>query len=158
MTPGTAITFFYYPDLSAVIPFYEQTLGFELVLDQGTARIYRIAPNCHFGIVDGNKGHLRHQPRSAALLTLVVADVAAWHAKLTAAPACPGWGRCCAARRSSISSSRTRPATRSRCSASTNPRWRPCSRSRLARPKHCFPLCHAAAARKLLPCNRRWSV
>lgn len=85
MTPGTAITFFYYPDLSAVIPFYEQTLGFELVLDQGTARIYRVAPNCHFGIVDGNKGHLRHQPRSAALLTLVVADVAAWHAKLTAA-------------------------------------------------------------------------
>ncbi|MGK7861214.1 VOC family protein [Falsiroseomonas sp. E2-1-a4] len=85
MTPGTAITFFYYPDISAVIPFYEQALGFKLVLDQGTARIYRIAPNCHFGIVDGNKGHLRHQPRSAALLTLVVPDVAAWHARLAAA-------------------------------------------------------------------------
>ncbi|MBU8536693.1 VOC family protein [Falsiroseomonas tokyonensis] len=85
MTAATAITFFYYADLAAVIPFYEETLGFELLVDQGSARIYRIAPNCHFGIVDGNRGHLRHQPRSAALLTLVVADVAAWHARLMAA-------------------------------------------------------------------------
>ncbi len=85
MPPSTAITFHYYPDLSAVIPFYEEVLGFELVLDQGMARIYRMAPNSFFGIVDGNRGHLRHQPRSAALLTLVVPDVAAWHARLAAA-------------------------------------------------------------------------
>jgi catechol 2,3-dioxygenase-like lactoylglutathione lyase family enzyme len=85
MTPGYAITFFYYPDLSAVIPFYEQTLGFELVLDQGMARIYRIAPGSYFGIVDGNKGHLKHQPTSAVLLTIVAEDVAGWHAKLAAA-------------------------------------------------------------------------
>lgn len=87
MTPSTSITFFYYPDLSAVIPFYEQTMGFELLVDQGLARLYRIAPGSHFGIVDGNRGHLRHQPRSAALLTLVVADVAAWHERLAAAGA-----------------------------------------------------------------------
>ena len=80
-----AITFFYYADIIAVAGFYEQTLGFELVLDQGLARIYRVAPNSYFGIVDGNRGHLRHQPRSAALFTIVAEDVEGWHAKLSKA-------------------------------------------------------------------------
>ena len=77
-----AITFFYYDDIHRVVRFYEETLGFELVLDQGLARIYRVAPNSYFGIVDGNRGHLRHQPRSAALLTIVAEDVPGWHARL----------------------------------------------------------------------------
>lgn len=77
-----AITFFYYPDIHAVTDFYERVLGFELVLDQGLARIYRIAPNSYFGIVDGNRGHLRHQDRSAVLLTIVAEDVERWHARL----------------------------------------------------------------------------
>ncbi len=77
-----SITFFYYDDIHAVVPFYEQTLGFELVLDQGLARIYRIAENCYFGIVDGNRGHLKHQEKSAVLLTIVSQDVEGWHARL----------------------------------------------------------------------------
>ena len=85
MTSDYAITFFYYDDILRVAPFYEQTLGFELVLDQGLARIYRVAGRCYFGIVDGNQGHLRHQPKSAALFTIVVEDVEGWHARLSAA-------------------------------------------------------------------------
>jgi catechol 2,3-dioxygenase-like lactoylglutathione lyase family enzyme len=77
-----AITFFYYEDILAVAPFYEEVLELELVLDQGLARIYRIAGNAYFGIVDGNKGHIKHQPKSAALLTIVTEEVAAWHEKL----------------------------------------------------------------------------
>ena len=77
------ITFFYYDDIAAMIPFYEQVMGFELVLDQGVARIYRVAGQCHFGIVDGHRGHLRHQPVSAVLLTIVAEDVAAWHRRMT---------------------------------------------------------------------------
>jgi catechol 2,3-dioxygenase-like lactoylglutathione lyase family enzyme len=82
---GCAITFFYYDDIHRVADFYEKTLGFELVLDQGLARIYRIAGNAYFGIVDGNKGHLRHQPSSAVLLTIVAEDVPGWHARMRAA-------------------------------------------------------------------------
>ncbi|WP_201838691.1 VOC family protein [Microvirga zambiensis] len=85
MKKDHAITFFYYPDIHAVAPFYENVLGFELVLDQGLARIYRIADNSYFGIVDGNRGHLRHQEKSAVLLTVVSEDVEGWHAKLTEA-------------------------------------------------------------------------
>ena len=83
MKKDYAITFFYYPDIHVVAPFYENVLRFELVLDQGLARIYRIAGNSYFGIVDGNRGHLRHQEKSAVLLTVVSEDVEGWHAKLT---------------------------------------------------------------------------
>lgn len=85
MKTDYAITFFYYEDIAPIARFYEDKLGFELVLDQGLARIYRVAPNSYFGIVDGNRGHLRHQPQSAALFTIVAEDVEAWHAKLAAA-------------------------------------------------------------------------
>jgi catechol 2,3-dioxygenase-like lactoylglutathione lyase family enzyme len=85
MNADYAITFFYYDDLAGVTAFYEQVLGLELVLDQGLARIYRIGAHSYFGIVDGHRGHLRHQPASAVLLTMVVADVAAWHRRLSTA-------------------------------------------------------------------------
>jgi catechol 2,3-dioxygenase-like lactoylglutathione lyase family enzyme len=85
MTKDYSITFFYYPDIHAVTDFYEKVLGFELVLDQGLARIYRIAPNSYFGVVDGNRGHLKHQEKSAVLLTIVAQDVEGWHARMTAA-------------------------------------------------------------------------
>lgn len=80
-----SITFFYYDDIHAVVPFYEEVLGFELVLDQTMARIYRIADNSYFGIVDGNRGHLKHQPKSAVLLTIVSQDVQGWHKRISEA-------------------------------------------------------------------------
>ena len=79
------ITFHYYADIQAVTSFYEDVLTFELVLDQGMARIYRIVGNVYFGIVDGNKGHLRHRPESATLLTIVSEDVTGWHARVSKA-------------------------------------------------------------------------
>jgi catechol-2,3-dioxygenase len=82
VTKDYAITFFYYEDINAVAPFYERVLGFELVLDQGLARIYRVAQNSFFGIVDENRGHLRHQEMSAVLLTIVTQDVEDWHSRL----------------------------------------------------------------------------
>lgn len=82
MKQDYAITFFYYDDIEAVRPFYEDVLGLELVLDQGLARIYRIGGASYFGIVDGNRGHLRHQPRSAVLLTIVSEQVGEWHERL----------------------------------------------------------------------------
>ncbi len=85
MQKQCAITFFYYADIHAVAPFYEDVLGFELVLDQGLARIYRVAGNSYFGIVDGARGHLRHRPESAVLFTIVAADVEGWHDRLSAA-------------------------------------------------------------------------
>lgn len=82
MEKDYSITFFYYEDIHAVASFYENVLRFELVLDQGLARIYRIASKCYFGIVDGNRGHLKHQEKSAVLLTIVAQDVEGWHRRM----------------------------------------------------------------------------
>lgn len=79
-----AITFFYYENIQSVVDFYERVMGFELVLDQGLAKIYRVGDRNYFGIVDGNRGHLRHQEKSAVLFTIVSDDVAGWHARLAA--------------------------------------------------------------------------
>jgi predicted enzyme related to lactoylglutathione lyase len=78
------ITFLYYDDLAPAATFYEEVLGLERVEDQGWARIYRLAGGAFLGIVAGEKGYHRPQPRSAVLLTLVVDDVPAWYRHLAA--------------------------------------------------------------------------
>lgn len=84
MSARYPITFFYYDDLAPISHFYEQVLGLERVLDQGVARIYRLGTQSYFGIVDGNRGHLKAQATSAVLLTLVDEDVTGWHQRLQA--------------------------------------------------------------------------
>ena len=79
------ITFFYYEDIHAVASFYASVMGFELVLDQGLAQIFRAAPGAFLGIVDGSRGHLRHQDRSAVLFTIVDDDVEGWHSRMKTA-------------------------------------------------------------------------
>ena len=51
-----AITFQYYRDLPAAMAFYEGVLGFELAIDQGWSKIYRIAGQAHVGLVDEVRG------------------------------------------------------------------------------------------------------
>lgn len=77
--PHASITWFYYEQMQPAAVFYEQVMGFALVLDQQWARIYRISPDAYVGIVSGDNGSFRPQEHNAVLLTLVVEDVAAWH-------------------------------------------------------------------------------
>lgn len=82
---ASQITFLYYRDLAPARRFYEQFLGLPLVEDQGWARIYRLGDgNAFIGIVDEAHGSLRAQPENAVMITLVVDDVAAWHARALA--------------------------------------------------------------------------
>jgi catechol 2,3-dioxygenase-like lactoylglutathione lyase family enzyme len=43
------ITFLYTSDLASTADFYEKVLGFELALDQGVCRIYRVCTNGYLG-------------------------------------------------------------------------------------------------------------
>ena len=79
---AAGITFFYYDALETAAEFYESTLGLELIDDQDWARIYRIQGSAYLGIVEGKRGFHRAQERNAVLLTLVVQDIDAWHARL----------------------------------------------------------------------------
>lgn len=73
------ITFLYYRDLQPVQKFYQEIMGFELVEDQGWAKIYRVSGNAYLGIVDGKRGFHKAQEKSAVLITLVVDDVFGWY-------------------------------------------------------------------------------
>jgi predicted enzyme related to lactoylglutathione lyase len=73
------ITFLYYRDLQPVSKFYEEIMGFELIEDQGWAKIYRVNGNAYLGIVDEEKGFHKAQEKSAVLITLVADDVFWWY-------------------------------------------------------------------------------
>ena len=82
---SSQITFLYYTDLAPARRFYEAFLGLPLVVDQGWARIYRVGHgNAFLGIVDEAHGSLRVQRENAVMISLVVADVAAWYARALA--------------------------------------------------------------------------
>ncbi len=78
------VTFLYYAALEPIADFYEQTLGLELVEEQGFAKIYRTARQAFIGIVAGERGFHQPNPGSAVLVTLAVDDVDAWHERLSA--------------------------------------------------------------------------
>ena len=78
------ITFFYYHDLAAAAAFLEEIMGFEMVEDQGSAKIFRVSGNAYVGAVDQAKGFYKAQPKNAVLFTLVVDDVDQWYQYLTA--------------------------------------------------------------------------
>lgn len=76
------VTSFYYKDLGAAQDFYQQELGFELVTDQGIARIYQTSPSGYFRLV-GPTGGL-HIPtddigqKKGVMLSLYTDNVDAW--------------------------------------------------------------------------------
>jgi len=74
------ITFLYTPNLGASSRFYEDTMGFELALDQGTCRIYITAPNAYLGVCE--RADIEMDPGNV-IFTLVTADVDGWYEKLS---------------------------------------------------------------------------
>jgi predicted enzyme related to lactoylglutathione lyase len=74
-----AITFLYYRDLNRAETFYRDVLGLPLVIDQGFAKIFRLADGAHVGLVDEAKGMNNWQEDKCVQLCLRVEDVDAWH-------------------------------------------------------------------------------
>ena len=74
------VTFLYCHDLRTSIAFYEETLGLEMVLDQGGCRIYRVSGDAFLGICQVREG--RAVQPEGVIVTLVTADVDGWHRRL----------------------------------------------------------------------------
>lgn len=74
-----AITFQYYRDLQAAMAFYEDVLGFELAIDQGWSKIYRIDGQAHVGLVDESRGMQNWAENKTVQVCLRVPDVDAWY-------------------------------------------------------------------------------
>lgn len=78
------ITFLYYEDLEGAERFYEDVMGLEKTVDQGWAKIYRVADAAYVGLVDGRRGYHRPSPTKPVMITMVVQDVDEWYRYLRA--------------------------------------------------------------------------
>ncbi len=83
---GTIVNL-YYCDLASAVCFWRDGLGFPVAVDQGWAVLLELASRSFLGLVDGSRGHLRPQPESAVLVTLISDDLAGWREWLAAAGA-----------------------------------------------------------------------
>ena len=78
--PILGITFLYYRDLPRAVAFYENVLGFQLAIDQGWSKIYRMTGAAHVGLVDETRGMHRASDPKPVQICIRVPDVDAWHA------------------------------------------------------------------------------
>lgn len=76
------ITWLYYRDLEAAQKWYESIMGFEMEVDQGWSKIYKIVDGAYVGLVDGAHGYHQANDIKPVILCLNVEDVDAWLAKL----------------------------------------------------------------------------
>lgn len=75
-----AITFLYTRDLEAAHRFYSGLLGLEMILDQGSCRIYRAAAGAYLGFCQRETAP--EQPPDFVIVTFVTPDVDGWYAAL----------------------------------------------------------------------------
>ncbi|MBN1683104.1 VOC family protein [Candidatus Bathyarchaeota archaeon] len=76
------ITWLYYKDLSGAQRFYEDVMGFEMVVDQGWSKIYKVLEGGYIGLVDESKGYHRASEKKPVIICLNVKDADAWYEKL----------------------------------------------------------------------------
>jgi predicted enzyme related to lactoylglutathione lyase len=76
------IPWLYYRDLPKAMQFYEEVMGFEMVVDQGWSKIYRIRDGAYVGLVDERHGYHRASEDKPVILCLNVHDADAWYERL----------------------------------------------------------------------------
>lgn len=72
------VVWFYYRDMAGIQRFYEQVMGFDLIADQGWAKIYRIGPTGYFGLVDETRGMHSYTEDKGVTLSFLTADIDGW--------------------------------------------------------------------------------
>ncbi len=77
------ITWLYYRDLPRAQIFYEGVMGFEMEVDQGWSKIYRIREGAYVGLVDGAHGYHKANDIKPVILCLNVEDANGWYKRLT---------------------------------------------------------------------------
>jgi catechol 2,3-dioxygenase-like lactoylglutathione lyase family enzyme len=76
------LVFLYYKDLASARDFYANTLGLEMVLDYGFAKLFRISKTTYVGLVDEQKGmHKTTEPKTVTL-SFVTEEIDEWYTYL----------------------------------------------------------------------------
>ncbi|MEJ8566157.1 VOC family protein [Elongatibacter sediminis] len=79
------VTFFYYDDIDALVPFYEGLLKLEKTMDEDWVKIYRLTPGSSVGLVANGRGLHAVSEDKPAMLSIVTDDVDAWYQRLVSA-------------------------------------------------------------------------
>ena len=85
MTFNSQISFLYYKDVKRASEFYEKIFNFELSVDQGWAKIYKVVDGAFLGLVDETNGYFNWQKDKTVMITLVTEtkeEVDEWYEKL----------------------------------------------------------------------------
>jgi lactoylglutathione lyase len=62
--------------------FYKEVMGFEMVVDQGWSKIYRIRDGAYIGLVDGEGVNHRPSDSKPVIIFLNVHDTDTWYERL----------------------------------------------------------------------------
>lgn len=73
------IVWFYYKDMDGIQRFYEDVLGFDLVVDQGWAKIYQVGPTGFFGPVDEQRGMHHYTEQKGVTMSFFTANLDRWY-------------------------------------------------------------------------------
>jgi catechol 2,3-dioxygenase-like lactoylglutathione lyase family enzyme len=73
------VTFLYTRDLEKCAVFYQGVLGLQLVLDQGTCRIYQVCPNGFIGLCQNPDAPQHPQ---GVVFTMISDDIDGWYTRL----------------------------------------------------------------------------
>ena len=79
------IPWLYYRDLPGAMKFYGEVMGFEMVVDQGWSKIYKIRDGAYIGLVDESKGYHRASEKKPVIVCLNVNDADAWYERVKVA-------------------------------------------------------------------------
>jgi hypothetical protein len=77
------LVFLYYKDLPSAEDFYANTLGLEMVLDYGFAKLFRISKTTYVGLVDESQGLHRFSDEKAVTVSFITSQIEEWYALLT---------------------------------------------------------------------------
>ena len=77
------IVWFYYKDMEGIQRFYEDVMGFDLIVDQGWTKIYPIGPTAYFGLVDEQRGMHSFTEQKAVTLSLLTDNIDDWYEYLS---------------------------------------------------------------------------
>ncbi len=72
------VLWLYYDDIPAIQEFWESTLGVDLMVDQGWAKVYQASPTGFIGPVDGTRGLHTATEEKAVTVSFFTDDVGAW--------------------------------------------------------------------------------
>jgi hypothetical protein len=76
------ILWLYYKDLKGAQKFYEENLGFKLLVDQGFAKVYTSSATAFVGLVDEAKGLHRFSSEKSVNVGFITREVDEWYAYL----------------------------------------------------------------------------